>query len=355
MSEIFEPNNSFDFDKLTLNKPTQISGNYFIKFSVDKQPLYIQTPKASIKQTIIHKTSKKSYCDLLFSQDNDEFIQWLETLESNCQKIIFENRKSWFETELDLDDIESSFTPPIKSYKSGTYHIVRTNMTPRLGKIITKVYDESETDLKIEDISGNMSVIGILEIQGIKCSAKSFQIDIELKQMMVLNPVDLFEKCIVNKHPKKPPFDTVTKIIPIIQDNKNDENYDDTNLNNSEVFDLGKEKSEEQEEELKEEEQEEEQEEEPKENTIKNSDNEKELLEIDFDLAEIPDNETIKIKERNDIYYKMYLEARKKAKIAKDLALSAYLEAKDIKNKYMLDDISDSDSSDFEEEEYSDK
>jgi hypothetical protein len=200
-----------------------------------------------------------------------------------------------------------------------------------------------------------MSVIGILEIQGIKCSAKSFQIDIELKQMMVLNPVDLFEKCIVNKHPKKPPFDTVTKIIPIIQDNKNDENYDDTNLNNSEVFDLGKEKSEEQEEELKEEEQEEEQEEEPKENTIKNSDNEKELLEIDFDLAEIPDNETIKIKERNDIYYKMYLEARKKAKIAKDLALSAYLEAKDIKNKYMLDDISDSDSSDFEEEEYSDK
>jgi len=366
MSEIFEPNSNFDFDKLILNKPTQISGNYFIKFSVDKQPLYIQTPKASIKQTIIHKTTKKSYCDLLFSQDNDEFIQWMETLESNCQKIIFDNRKTWFETELDLDDIESSFTPPIKSYKSGTYHIVRTNMTPRLGKIITKVYDESETDLKIEDISGNMSVIGILEIQGIKCSSKSFQIDIELKQMMVLNPVDLFEKCIVNKYPIRSSYESINKIsTPINEDSKkitNNENYDDTLVNNSEVSDLGKELQEEeeelqqplQEEVLEEQNRKQLEDESIQETIIKNNNNENELLEIDFDLAEIPDNETIKIKERNDVYYKMYLEARKKAKIAKDLALSAYLEAKDIKNKYMLDDISDSDSSDFEEEEDSD-
>ena len=46
----------------------------------------------------------------------------------------------------------------------------------------------------------------------------------------------------------------------------------------------------------------------------------------------------------------MYREAKKKAKMAKDLALSSYLEAKRIKNTYMLEDISDSDS-DLEESE----
>ncbi len=41
----------------------------------------------------------------------------------------------------------------------------------------------------------------------------------------------------------------------------------------------------------------------------------------------------------------MYREARRKAKYARDLALASYLEAKNIKNKYMLDDIDDSDES----------
>jgi hypothetical protein len=37
----------------------------------------------------------------------------------------------------------------------------------------------------------------------------------------------------------------------------------------------------------------------------------------------------------------MYREALKKAKIARDFALSSYLEAKHIKNTYMLDEITD--------------
>ena len=46
----------------------------------------------------------------------------------------------------------------------------------------------------------------------------------------------------------------------------------------------------------------------------------------------------------------MYKEAKKKAKIARDLALSSILEAKRIKNTYMLEDVTDSDedSSDIE-------
>jgi hypothetical protein len=50
------------------------------------------------------------------------------------------------------------------------------------------------------------------------------------------------------------------------------------------------------------------------------------------------------------MYYEMYTDARRKAKIARDLALSAYLEARRIKNTYMLEDILDSsDESDMDE------
>ena len=350
MTEIYEPTASFDFNKLVLNKPTQVSGNYFIKYSINEQSLYIQPPKSVVKQMVLNKSAKKSHCDLIFSQENEEFINWIENLESHSQKKIFENRKSWFETELEMDDIENSFTSPMKSYKSGTYYVVRTNMTPRLGKITVKVYDESEVDIPVEDISGNMTVISILEIQGIKCSAKNFQIEIELKQMMVLNPVDLFEKCIVK-----------TKVVNRSNTTEHTlEDYSKQDILNTKERELAekvKEKADEleikhrniepvieKEEKIPE-----------KSNDLGNQFDRKipestsenlanELKEIEFNLEEIPDTETIQIKARDDVYYQMYKEARKKAKVAKDLALAAYLEARDIKNKYMLEDVSDSDS-----------
>ena len=75
---------------------------------------------------------------------------------------------------------------------------------------------------------------------------------------------------------------------------------------------------------------------------------EESLEEVEFHLEDLNDSETIVIKNRNNVYYEMYKEARKKAKIARDLALSTYLEAKRIKNTYMLENLDD--ESDEEDE-----
>jgi hypothetical protein len=74
------------------------------------------------------------------------------------------------------------------------------------------------------------------------------------------------------------------------------------------------------------------------------------LKEIELSLDEIPETEQIQIKNRNDVYYKLYQYAKKKAKMARDLALSSYLEAKRIKNSYLLNDT-DSES-DLDEESF---
>ena len=69
-------------------------------------------------------------------------------------------------------------------------------------------------------------------------------------------------------------------------------------------------------------------------------------LEFTVDLEKLESDESISIKPQNDIYYERYREAQKRARIAKNLALQAYLEAKEIKNQYHLDDI-ESDEDDF--------
>ena len=68
-------------------------------------------------------------------------------------------------------------------------------------------------------------------------------------------------------------------------------------------------------------------------------------IEVDIPLYKI-ETDPISLKKRNEIYYELYRDALNKAKEAKDLALSRFLEAKEIKNKYMLDDI----DSDLEDE-----
>jgi hypothetical protein len=387
MEGIYNATNDFPFDKLVLLKPTAISGgNYFIKFKLNDGPVYIQTPKCTTKHGIL-KAGKRYFSDLMFNNEHESFIQWMEHLEEYSQTYIYNNRKTWFDTELELHDIENSFSSCIKLYKSGKYYILRTHVPTQLGKCSLKIYNESEELIAPEDVSDKHDVITILEIQGIKCSARSFQIEIEIKQMLVVRQNNLFERCIlasgksnsdaytnIQQNPahlgnttENDTIPVIQNIYPDVQDTPVDENYLDTNkstIGNTINYSLSSEKEDS--------------------NSLQNitdptndgfvsfskienpelnsnssevsntnvsepEEDINELKEIEFNLDNIPENEQVHIKTRNDVYYKMYQEAKRKAKLAKDLALSAYLEAKQIKNTYMLEDLDDSDS---ESEDY---
>lgn len=347
MDNIYEPNPTFSFDKLVLTKPISVSGgNYFIKFKMNNYPLYIQSPKCRTKQGIV-KAGKRFFTDLMFNNENEEFIQWMENLENYSQKYIYEHRTEWFETDLEMHDIENSFAPLLKLYKSGKYYLARANIPGVLGKCTLKIYDEQENEVDAETISNNENIITILEIQGIKCSARSFQIEMEIKQMLVLKPEKIFERCLLTKGIKP-----ITQHAETFSNNDLDEIKEngvypeddssiptESNVVDTHSLDAPEEPPLEA----------------PLEATEVFSNNVPESfepVEIDFNLDDLNADDTIQLKNRNDVYYKMYREAKKKAKMAKDLALSSYLEAKRIKNTYMLEDVSDSDlDSDLDESE----
>lgn len=359
MEEIYDANDQFDFSKLTLSKPTTMSGgNYFIKLLMRDMPLYIQPPKCKTKQGII-KGGKRLYSDLMFTNENENFIRWMENLESHCQRTIYNHKSDWFDGEMEMDDIENYFTSPLKLYKSGKFYSIRTNITTTLGKTTLKIYDEHEHEIEQDEIDDKTLVMTILEIQGIKCSAKSFQIEIELKQMMVIQPVNLFEKCIIRSGPKDELSFTRSMDLPDNSSVNSSVNLPNNlpinlavNLDNKQLdveVDIPIETSN---------------------DLVVNSSNdlhinipldeqvsreeteeteEPDLHEVEFHLEELTEVDSVHIKDRNDVYYKMYRDARQKAKEARNIALSSYLEAKRIKNTYLLVDIKDSDSEDEEE------
>jgi len=76
----------------------------------------------------------------------------------------------------------------------------------------------------------------------------------------------------------------------------------------------------------------------------------------EFDInSTINSLETITLKKPNQVYYEIYRQARKKAKQSKRDAIVAFLEAKNIKKTYMLDDLDESDSEDSDLDNLSDE
>lgn len=340
MSAINEPNESFEFKNLQLLTPVAVSGgHHFIRYLYGENPLYLQPPKCKIKQGIV-KAGKRMYCDLMFTNENEKFIQWIENLDNMSQKTIFSNRSKWFESDLEEHDIENSFTSPMKVYKSGKYYIVRVNIPAVLGKPNLKIYDDNENLVDIESIKENDNVATILEFQGIKCSPRSFQIEIEMKQLLVLKPVDLFEKCLfkINTKDVKAPQVKAPE-LPQVQVKEPELPQEPEPEQEPELPQVKEPEPDIQEPELpqvKEPELELSQATEPK--------SFDEMEEIELPLEEISTDDSVFIKQRNDVYYEMYRDAIKKAKTAKNIALASYLEAKRIKNTYMLTDLSDEDS-----------
>ena len=105
MDNIIEPNESFDFSKLSLAHPVGIQGGaYFTKIEFNKKPLYIQTSKSLTRQGFV-KTGKKYYCDLMFDKNSETIIHWLENLEEKCHKLIYEKKDAWFQGNLEENDI----------------------------------------------------------------------------------------------------------------------------------------------------------------------------------------------------------------------------------------------------------
>lgn len=368
MDNIIEPNSSFDFAKVTLAQPTSILGGaYFTKILFEGKALYIQTPKSSTRQGFL-KTGKKIHCDLMFDNNDTEFIHWVENLETKCQDLIFQKSNEWFQNPLEIADIESAFNSPLKVYKSGKFYLVRTNVKIHSlsNQPIIKIYNENESAVPMDEIHSESSLISILEIQGIKFTSRNFQIEVELKQVMVLNKDIIFENCLIKKAKDQEKCavafssgDQVSSDVLRLDLNKGAElQYNEDILScddsvepaleiNSEkgtasriISELEKEKEE--------------------------SDSNQEmgvLVDSLLESIEVPTNEltevnldmdgnleTITLKTPNDVYYKLYKEAREKAKLAKKESILAFLEAKNIKKTYMLDDISES----SEEENFSD-
>ena len=433
MNIINELNKNFDFSQITLANPSPVQGgSYFTKLLYNDKPLYLQLPKCNTKQgVVVTNNNKKIYSDLMFSNLENDLIDWFENLEITCQKLIYSKKDIWFQSDMELDDIEQMMTSIMRPYKSGKFMLIRSSIpnNKQIKKTNCLIYDENEIPMTLEDIKEDNELIPLICVEGIRFTSRSFQIEINLSQIMIISTMpELSSSCLI-KHKNNRPIENVnntkvdnediikssleepdtleecndiknletptnlidTEVIsdPIELDDyiDNDKNLEESissdekdNIQESETIESNnciKENNEIDEETLEvnnytledscipeyletTENMSENSDSEILSNILENtnvSDNlekvtildENNILDIDKDrLQEIEldcDNidDTIELRNPNEVYYNLYKTARNKAKELKKASLEAYLQAENIKSKFMLDNIEDSD------------
>ena len=354
---------------------------------------------------------------MISNEKDGEFISFLENLEKTCIDIIFEKRHLWFTDELEKTDIETAFASIIKSYKNGTSHLLKLNINNTsnhakhgigIGGLQTCfVFDENNNSLKFDDVKPETPLITIIEFEGIKFTAKSFQFEMNVRQMLIIDEKPIFISCFIKPrkiddeqnefdegtNEKNSGDDLKTEDSPLLstsatsatsatttvasQDDNGLNNTDDNcaavnvnkgikdemkneepelepelakNKKNEEC--LGELKVEKVEKDLEIKTSQTENKKVKKENVEEHRDDD-ELVEVNLELPQELDSgfEKIKLQNANEVYYKMYKEAKEKAKSAKKVAVEAYLAAEEIKFTYnLVDNESDSDNSSSEGE-----
>jgi hypothetical protein len=435
MSNVINSINDFNFDELTLgNTQSMQGGGYFTRLLFNDLPFILQTPKCYTKKGIC-KTGKKIYCDLKYSileKNEYNFVEWLEKVEEKTQDLIFDNRNDWFVEAPTREDLEYMWNSCIRTFKSD-YRLVRTFVQkPRQlhkGPTIT-VYDENENIKSIDDITKDSRMITIVEILGVKWTSQSAQLDVCLRQAMLLEDKPLFTQCLINNNfrnsseENSTPLDVEKEHIPTLndtlalEDSEENETHTDSNStkkkvvpepdsiqqstnlfldikekddktteskNNTVIVDLSSnivetvdnkdssqvhndvlqktesDVAEQTNEQNKSDESQKQDISENNQNNLEKANSEEiennvitidleplekkpeELHEVDIKLDNV--NDSISLKNPNEVYIEIYKEAKKRARQAKKLAIEAYLEAKRIKSVYLLDEFdSDSDS-----------
>jgi len=244
--DIKHPNESFNFNELSLGDPTPISnGFYYSQILCNSKDLYIQTPEITSKNGIV-KSNNKQHIDLIFRNIHETILEWFENLENRMKVLIYNNRSEWFtESNVEMSDIENIFISPIRTYKSGKQFVVRTQLEAAKNNFINvnsvKIYDTHQNEINIESFSSDSNFISLLKIAGMKFSSRTFQIYIEMKQIMVVNndthDLKQMNSCLIEK-PEL--VDAVTPIPILLQTEKSNESYND--VSNSESIEIPNEK-----------------------------------------------------------------------------------------------------------------
>lgn len=370
MVVIYDIHNNYDENEVSLGNPGKIhggSGSYYTKIFINKELFYFKINNCTTKNGIL-QTEKKIYTDIMFSLLNNDvqYVEWFHQLENVLIDLIYSKSSSWFLSELDKEEINEYFNPVLRQYKTNN-NLLRLQLNNKKNIPECIIFDENEEIKSYDDVYGKHFDC-IVHIKGIRFTSTSFQLDLELKQILLLEENDVFSSCILRdnsrkSHQYKPKEheqqqqEMINDTISINIEKDHDDNDNVHNNHGNEHEDEKEHEHEHEDEELQKDEEykdkklnllllsngeeyieendnkHENKDEDENENTL-NDDFQENIKEYNLD-CNMDNTNSVQIREPTDVYKELYEKMIQKAMTAKQDYLNAYKQAQFIKKEYL--------------------
>ena len=323
-------------NRIALGELTPVQGgSHTTQMFVDGEGIFIQLPKCTLKNGIVH-TKAKVYGDLLFTDGAVERVvtDWFESLEDRAIALLGEKRVEWFGGETSLLDIEESMGTNVRIHRGGKSFTIRANIGGATGMRIQyadpcSVYDVRGNVMSLDTVDCKVQIVPLVYAKCIRLANSNFNIDIQLSQILV---VDNEERMIstgpvvsveqdddAEVQESDDPDENVAIVYTTDANDTNDTNDTNEPLINATVQSLAN------------------------------------IEEIDIGISDIHEScAPIPLMEPIEVRRRMYKDAKRRAVAARKRAIEEIMRARDIKMEFMLDDDVDTDTdldSDFDDTE----
>ena len=188
MSEVIKYN-EIDLTNINYKKPVNQKNSYYGGIDYNKNIFNIQTSRLIVK-------SVKDR-DIIVSVDSGDFSFYdsIVQLDDHNLSSTYKHSKEWFNKELPMDVLENMYRRMSKPFKKGEVPLLDFKLT----KSKCQVYDQSNKGINMADIVEGSTIIGILNIRGLKFLKRDYYCEIYLSQIKLTNPIEkpLSNNCLI--------------------------------------------------------------------------------------------------------------------------------------------------------------
>lgn len=365
-----------------------------LQFDTSDERLYLQLPICTTKNGIVDLSSK-TYTDLMFDNtmsDVDNMVNAFLLIESACAQGLYEHSDEWFGdgdeklTKEQFEDMVDSVIRLVKRQSNVCLRVsipVSTRSIKHADTLRCEVYTKEGHTRSLSDIKADTRILPLVQVKDLKISPTSISLGLIMVECMIMNgdekaevqksrrimldqgvhdTREAMENAIDETTIQSVPSSTVTNAS--VEDKADDVSYSNDECHNvnedisqGELEEVSLSVVGDSEEELAlddgqttdgdatEDEDDEEvilAENRTQVQERKNEDDNNDGL-IEIRNLAIVEDEPIRLKKPDEVYKDIYKAAIEKARRLRQVALEAYLDAKKIKARYMLESIEDSD------------
>ncbi len=167
-------NRSFPFDKIELSQLEKRNRKYYIDYTVEGIPIFLQINKVKLLSEPIFIDDEQGYVDIEIQDRIQELSKFFEELDNYNQLVCYKHSEEWLGKTLEMNEVEKVYK---NSYKDKVLRL-------KIEKETIKMYDMKKNKLNIEsDLKIGDTLDVIMEISGLKLMKSAFSTYIILRQI----------------------------------------------------------------------------------------------------------------------------------------------------------------------------